>query len=100
MHPKGMKSTEIFNVNAGLWILHHDVSDTVCGVCFEWWEFCKERGFVFTEEAPLAYATDILCGVPKRGLGRFLVSIPLKLLPAIENADAASCRPFIRRIHV
>jgi hypothetical protein len=64
MRAKGVRSNGIFNVNAGLWIVHHDVIDTFFELCFEFWHSCKERGFVFTEEAPLAYATHMLCGNP------------------------------------
>jgi hypothetical protein len=32
----------------------------------DFWHFCKRAGYTFTEEAPLAYATHMLCGDPYR----------------------------------
>src|SRR5439155_4867868 len=56
MRARGVFSNSIFNVNAGFFIIHHDVIDTVFDLAFDFWHFCRLRGFVFTEEAPLAYA--------------------------------------------
>jgi hypothetical protein len=64
MESRGVRSRAIFNVNAGLWIVHHDVIETFCALAFESWQFCRDRGHVFTEEAPLAYVTHMLCGNP------------------------------------
>lgn len=60
----GVRSTSIFNVNAGFWIVHRDVIDTFCDLAFEFWEFSRAAGYEFTEEPPLAYATHMLCGNP------------------------------------
>lgn len=60
----GVHSKAVFNVNAGFWIVHHDVIDTFCALAFDFWEFSKELGYEFTEEPPLAYATHMLCGNP------------------------------------
>jgi hypothetical protein len=64
MREKGVISKSVFNVNAGFWIVHHDVIDGFFQLCFEFWHHCQNKGFVFTEEAPLAYATHMLCGNP------------------------------------
>jgi hypothetical protein len=64
MRDKGVRSKSIFNASAGFWIVHHDVIDTFFRLCFEFWHFCKDHGYVFTEEAPIAYATHMLCGNP------------------------------------
>ncbi len=64
MRFKGVRSHSVFNVNAGFWIVHTDVIDTFCRLAFEFWEFAKQAGYIFTEEAPLAYATHMLCGNP------------------------------------
>lgn len=61
---RGVQSNSIFNVNAGFWIVHHDVIDTVCGLASDFWQFARKNGFTFTEAAPLAYATHMLCGNP------------------------------------
>jgi hypothetical protein len=64
MRFKGVRSASIFNVNAGFWIVHHDVVNTFCELALDFWEFCTAAGFEFTEEPPLAYATHMLCGNP------------------------------------
>ena len=64
MRARGVKSQPIFNVNAGFWIVHHDIIDTFCTLAYDFWHFAKKNGFIFTEEAPLAYATHMLCGNP------------------------------------
>lgn len=63
---RGVHSHAIFNVNAGFWIVQRDAIDTFYHLCFDFWHFCKRAGYVFTEEAPLAYATHMLCGDPYR----------------------------------
>ncbi len=64
MEARGVRSKAIFNVNAGFWIVHRDVIETFFNLCFDFWNFCKDNGYTFTEEAPLAYATHMLCGNP------------------------------------
>lgn len=64
MQFKGVRSKAIYNVNAGFWIVHHDVINTFCDLALDFWHFCKKAGFEFTEEPPLAYATHMLCGNP------------------------------------
>ncbi|MBM3883021.1 MAG: hypothetical protein FJ387_25435 [Verrucomicrobia bacterium] len=64
MRAGGVRSAAVFNVNAGFWIVQRDVIDTFCTLCFDFWEFCRKHGVTFTEEAPLAYATHMLCGNP------------------------------------
>lgn len=62
MRESGVRSRSIFNVNAGFWIVQREAIDTFFSLCFEFWHFCRGRGYEFTEEAPLAYATHMLCG--------------------------------------
>lgn len=65
MRVKGVNSDAIFNVNAGFWIVHHDVIDLFCDLAAEFWQFTQKVGYTdFTEEPPLAYATHMLCGNP------------------------------------
>jgi hypothetical protein len=64
MRSMGVQSRAIFNVNAGFWIVNRDVIGTFCQVCLEFWAEAQRQGFTFTEEAPLAYATHLLCGNP------------------------------------
>jgi hypothetical protein len=62
MRKQGVKSNSIFNLNAGFWIVHRDVIDTLCKLAFGFWEESCRAGYTFTEEAPLAYAAHMLCG--------------------------------------
>jgi len=64
MRKRGVKSHAIFNLNAGFWIVHRDVIDTLCKFAFAFWEESRVAGYTFTEEAPLAYAAHMLCGNP------------------------------------
>jgi len=64
MRKMGVKSSSIFNLNAGFWIVHREAVDAVCRLAFSFWEECQKAGYVFTEEAPLAYAAHMLCGNP------------------------------------
>jgi len=65
MRAKGVCSRSIYNVNAGFWIVHHDIIETFCDLALEFWHFCTHFGYKeFTEEPPLAYATHMLCGNP------------------------------------
>jgi hypothetical protein len=70
MRGKGVRSRSIYNMNAGFWIVHHDVIDTVYSLCLDFWYYCHNHGFTFTEEAPLAYAMHMLCGNPSKHLLR------------------------------
>ena len=65
MRSAGVRGKSIFNVNGGFWIVHRDVILKFCELAFSFWETGRERGYLFTEEAPLAYATHMLCGDPK-----------------------------------
>jgi hypothetical protein len=60
----GVRSRAIYNVNAGFWIVHHDVINQFGELAFEFWDLATRAGFEFTEEPPLAYATHMLCGNP------------------------------------
>jgi hypothetical protein len=64
MRFRGVRSKAIYNVNAGFWIVQREVIDTFCNLAMDFWEFAKAAGQTFTEEAPLAYATHMLCGNP------------------------------------
>ena len=66
MKRQGVLSRSIYNVNAGLWIVHRDVIGQFCHLAWSFWNECKRLGFQFTEEAPLAYATHMLVGDPYR----------------------------------
>jgi len=64
MRSRGVCSKSIFNVNGGFFIIHHDVIETVFGLAFDFWQYCKSKGFVFNDEPLLAYAMQMLCANP------------------------------------
>jgi hypothetical protein len=62
MRGRGVCNRAIYNVNAGFWIVHRDVIETVFALAMDFWAFCRANGHNFTEEPPLAYAAHMLCG--------------------------------------
>lgn len=64
MHDCGVTSRSCYTVNAGFFIVQREAIDTVCGLCMDFWKFAAEKGYLFTEEAPLSYATEMLCRDP------------------------------------
>jgi hypothetical protein len=64
MRLAGVRGKSIFNVNAGFWIVRCDMIERFCELAFRFWEIGRERGYTFTEEAPIAYATQMLCRNP------------------------------------
>jgi len=64
MREAGVRGKSIFNVNAGFWIVGRNVIEKFCELAFGFWEIGRKRGYTFTEEAPLAYATQMLCRNP------------------------------------
>ncbi|MCI0539760.1 MAG: hypothetical protein L0Z50_31515 [Verrucomicrobiales bacterium] len=64
MRAKGVRSNSIFNVNGGLFIVQHDVIETVFELAFDFWQFANSKGYAFNDEPLLAYAMQMLCGNP------------------------------------
>jgi len=64
MRAAGVRSRAIFNTNAGLWMIHRRLIDQMVELAFDFWKLSRSRGYVFTEEAPLAYAGHMLMGNP------------------------------------
>jgi len=64
MRAAGVRGKSIFNLNGGFLIVHRDVIEKLCDLAFSFWEIGRRHGYLFTEEAPLAYATHMLCGNP------------------------------------
>ena len=62
MREKGVRSKSVFNTNAGLWIVKKDIINTFYDMAIDFWEYSKSKGYVFTEEAPLAYVGHMLVG--------------------------------------
>jgi hypothetical protein len=44
----GVRSRAIYNVNAGFWIVHHDVITRFCELAYEFWDLATRAGFEFT----------------------------------------------------
>ena len=61
MRSAGVRGKSIFNVNGGFWIVHRDAVAMFCELAFSFWEIGRRHGYIFTEEAPIAYATQMLC---------------------------------------
>jgi|APFre7841882654_1041346.scaffolds.fasta_scaffold43446_3 hypothetical protein len=61
MRSSGVYSKHIYNCNAGFWIVDRLAIDVINELCFTFHDFCKQKGYTFTEEAPLAYAMQMLC---------------------------------------
>lgn len=64
MRDCGVRSRSIFNTNAGFWIVHRDVVQRVVELATEFQNISAQRGYNFTEEAPLAYVGHMLMGNP------------------------------------
>lgn len=64
MRACGVLSRSIFNTNGGFWIVHRDAARRFVELALEFWSYCNGKGFTFTEEAPLAYAGQMLMGNP------------------------------------
>jgi hypothetical protein len=64
MRAKGVRCKQIFNMNAGLWIVHRDAIDKLYRLAYEFWHFAQQSGYTFTEEAPLAFVGHMMMGNP------------------------------------
>jgi hypothetical protein len=61
MREMGVKNREIYNVNGGLFIIHHDAIETVFRLAMEFYNYCNERAYRFVDEPLFAYAMHMLC---------------------------------------
>lgn len=68
MREKGVRSNQIFNMNAGMWIVHRDSIPAVHRLAYEFWNHAKSKGYEFTEEAPLAYVGHMMMANPYKHL--------------------------------
>lgn len=61
MRKNGVKTYEIYNTNAGFWIVHKSVINQVYSLAMQFWEKCHKLGYTqTTEEPPLAYVGHML----------------------------------------
>ena len=70
MRECGITDEKVYNVNAGFFIVQREAIDVVCGLALDFWENASRHGYELTEEAPLAYAAQMLCNHPEKHLLR------------------------------
>ena len=61
MRECGITQEAMYNVNGGLFIVKHSAIDLVCELAEDFWKHSFLRGYVFTDEPPLAYVVQMLC---------------------------------------
>lgn len=64
MREKGVRSKKIYNCNAGFFVVHRKAVSHFYRLCMEFWNYAKDQGYTFTEEAPMAYAAHMMMGDP------------------------------------
>lgn len=62
MRDCGINQPHVYNVNGGFFIVQREAIDIVCQLVIDFWKHGFEKGYAFTEEPSLAYATQMLCG--------------------------------------
>lgn len=68
MQECGVTGEHFYTMNAGFFIVKREAVDIVCGLAEDFWKHSMMKGYLFTEEAPLAYATQMLCHDTERHL--------------------------------
>lgn len=68
LREKGVTHKKLYNVNGGFFMVEREAIEHVCQLALDFWLYAKEKGIIFTEEAPLAYATQLLCKDPSKHL--------------------------------
>lgn len=64
MRAQGVRGKSIYNVNGGFWVVAREAIEEFYALAMRFWETGRQRGYYFTEEAPLAYAAQMLCSDP------------------------------------
>lgn len=64
MREKGVRSKSVYNCNAGFFVVSRPAVPHFYKLCMEFWNYAKENGHTFTEEAPMAYAAHMMMGDP------------------------------------
>ncbi|CCB87438.1 putative uncharacterized protein [Parachlamydia acanthamoebae UV-7] len=62
MHDCGITSEKVYNINGGFFIIKREAIQLVCELAQDFWTYAAEQGFLLTDEPPLAYAAQMLCG--------------------------------------
>jgi hypothetical protein len=71
MRECGVMSEKIYNVNGGFFMVKREAIDLMCDLMEDFWKYSFRKGYVLTDEAPLAYATHMLCADPQQHLLKF-----------------------------
>ena len=61
----GVISNEIRNMNAGYWVCKKEFIETACNLGEECYNFFVSKNFLITEEIPMAYIGNYICGDAK-----------------------------------
>ena len=64
MRDKGVRPKAVYNCNAGFFVVHRKAVAHFYRLCMEFWNYANDKGHVFTEEAPMAYASHMMMGDP------------------------------------
>jgi hypothetical protein len=75
MRSKGVRAPAVFNTNAGFWIVRREAIDRFCNLAMDFWLACEANLWRVTEEAPLAYAAQMLCSEPEPHTQRATASL-------------------------
>lgn len=68
MRDCGVMTERVYNVNAGFFMVERNAIELVCGLAEDFWSYSLSKGYLFTEEPPLAYAAHMLCENPETHL--------------------------------
>lgn len=68
MRDCGVTSQGVYNVNAGFFMVDRHAIDLFCSFVDDFWQYALSQGYAFTEEAPLAYAIQMLSKDPEKHL--------------------------------
>lgn len=68
MQECGVTGGKAYSMNAGFFIVRRQAIDMVCELAIDFWKHAMMQGYLFTEEAPLAYVTLMLCKNPDEHL--------------------------------
>lgn len=68
MRDCGVIDPHVYNVNGGFFMVDRRAIEMVCSLVGDFWSYALSQGYLFTEEAPLAYAVHILCKQPEAHL--------------------------------
>lgn len=75
MRECGVTGDPVYNMNAGYFVVKREAVDIFCSLGEDFWKHSLSNGYAFTEEAPMAYAMQMLCDDPQKHLLRNVTDI-------------------------